>query len=244
MTSIQIPTSGTNTLTTLEIAKGLIVVGANGSGKTRIGSNIEQNNNPSKRISAQRYLQLSESVAKQDFETASSTLISGFKNQSPIKPQNDYQQVLIALFAEDARRNEEYVAASRNSEGKPEIPQSIKEKLIEIWDFIFPYRTLKLEKDKVRVDNFSGTEMSDGEKVGLYLISQTLLAEKDCIIIIDEPELHLHKSLMVRLWNKLEACREDCKFIYITHDLDFAVTKPASRLIWTKSYENGIWNCL
>ena len=103
--------------------------------------------------------------------------------------------------------------------------------MIKVWNFVFPYRTLKLEKDRVRAVNeaneFSGTEMSDGEKVGLYLISQILLADKDCILIIDEPELHLHKSLMVRLWNKLEECRSDCTFIYITHDLDFGVSKPS-----------------
>jgi len=111
-----------------------------------------------------------------------------------------------------------------------------------VWNFIFPYLLLKLEKDKVRADDFSGTEMSDGEKVGLYLISQILLAEKDCILIIDEPELHLHKALMVRLWNKLEECRNDCTFIYITHDLDFAVSKPTSKLIWIKSFKNNLWD--
>jgi predicted ATP-dependent endonuclease of OLD family len=73
--------------------------------------------------------------------------------------------------------------------------------------------------------------MSDGEKVGLYLISQILLAEKNCILIIDEPELHLHKALMARLWNKLEEYRNDCFFIYITHDLDFAVSKSFNKLI-------------
>lgn len=72
-------------------------------------------------------------------------------------------------------------------------------------------------------------------------MSQVLLAEKDCILIIDEPELHLHKSLMVRLWNKLEESRSDCTFIYITHDLDFAVSKPASKIIWIQEYKNSIW---
>ncbi len=241
MKDIQIPLSGGPSNTVLQIEKNLVIIGANGAGKTRLGSRIEQNNLPTKRISAQRYLQLTETVQKQDFETADNQLKNSFKNQSPIQPQADYQQVLISLFAQESRRDSEYVVNSRSSEVKLDIPQSVKEKVISCWNFIFPYLTLKLENDRVRVDHFSGTEMSDGEKVGLYLISQVLLAEKDCILIIDEPELHLHRSLMVRLWNKLEEYRSDCTFIYITHDLDFAVGKPSNKLIWIKSYKDSIW---
>lgn len=247
MKNIQIPKSNIGEDETMSIEKNMVIVGANGAGKTRFGSRIEQMNNPTKRISAQRNLQLNEVVQKQDYETAESQLRSMYKNQPPIQPQNDYQQVLMSLFAEESRRNEE-VVKSINTKGilkKEELTRSVKESLIDVWNFVFPYRTLKLEKDRVRAINeeneFSGVEMSDGEKVGLYLISQILLADKDCILIIDEPELHLHKSLMVRLWNKLEEQRKDCVFIYVTHDLDFAVSKPSSKIIWIQSYKNNQW---
>lgn len=246
MKTLQIPKSGTTEQETISVEKNIVVVGANGAGKTRLGSKLEQLNEPTKRISAQRYLQLNEVVQRQDFETADTQLRGSYKNQPSIKPQNDYQQVLVSLFAQEARRDSEYVVISRSSKEKIEIPQSIKEMVIDVWNFIFPYRELKLEKDRVRAisdsNEFAGSEMSDGEKVGLYLISQILLAEKNCILIIDEPELHLHKALMVRLWNKLEEHRNDCTFIYITHDLDFAVSKPSSKLIWIKSYKNNIWD--
>ncbi|KKS44045.1 MAG: ABC transporter, ATP-binding protein-related protein [candidate division CPR1 bacterium GW2011_GWA2_42_17] len=247
MRNIQIQKSNSNEQETISIEKNMVIVGANGSGKTRFGSKLEQINNPTKRISAQRYLQLSELVQRQDFETADTQLKNSYKNQSPIQPQNDYQQVLMSLFAEESRRNEKAVddINAKGSLKKEELPESAKEQVIKVWNFVFPYRTLKLEKDRVRavndVNEFSGTEMSDGEKVGLYLISQILLAEKDCILIVDEPELHLHKALMVRLWNKLEKCRSDCTFIYITHDLDFAVSKPSSRLVWIQGYKNNLW---
>jgi ABC-type cobalamin/Fe3+-siderophores transport system ATPase subunit len=244
MKDIKIPKSNSEEQEITALEKNMVIVGANGAGKTRFGSKLEQINSPTKRISAQRYLQLTEVVQRQDYETSESQLRSVFKNQSPIQPQNDYQQVLISLFAEESKRNEG-VISTINSKGqitKEETPNSTKEKVLEVWNFIFPYRTLKLEKDKVRADDFSGTEMSDGEKVGLYLISQILLAEKDCILIVDEPELHLHKALMVRLWNKLEECRSDCTFVYITHDLDFAVSKPTSKLIWIQSFKNNLWD--
>jgi ABC-type cobalamin/Fe3+-siderophores transport system ATPase subunit len=246
MKSIQAPKSDSIGNESIEIEKNMVIVGANGSGKTRFSVVLEQNNNPSKRISAQRYLQLAEDVPKQNFATAEATLRNAYKNQSSINPQNDYNQVLISLFAEESRRDASFVALSRESKEKIDVPISVKESVVEVWNFIFPYRAIKLENDKVRavseVGDFSGTEMSDGEKVGLYLISQILLADKGCILIIDEPELHLHKSLMVRLWNKLEEQRADCTFIYITHDLDFAVCKTSDKLIWIQSYKNNIWN--
>lgn len=244
MKNIEIQKSNSSERQTISIEKNMVIVGANGTGKTRFGSNLEQINNLTKRISAQRYLYLNEVVQRQDYETAESALRSAYKNQPPIQPQNDYQQVLVSLFAQESRRDAEYVQNARSSKEKLYVPHSIKENVIDIWNFVFPYRTLKLEKDRVRAVNeneFSGAEMSDGEKVGLYLISQILLAEKDCILIIDEPELHLHKALMVRLWNKLEKCRSDCTFIYITHDLDFAISKPSSKLVWIQSYKNNLW---
>jgi len=243
MKNIQIQKSNSTEQETIEIEKNMVIVGANGAGKSRLGSKLEQINSPTKRISAQRYLQLAEAVQKQNFETAKNQLNDSYKNKPPIQPQNDYQQVLISLFAQEAQRNEEVVNTIKlkGKITKKQTPASIKEEVIAIWDFVFPYRKLNLENDKVRADGFSGTEMSDGEKVGLYLISQILLAEKNCTLIIDEPELHLHKSLMVRLWNKLEEYRSDCAFIYITHDLDFAVSKASSKLIWMKSYSNNIW---
>lgn len=245
MKTIKIPNQEVGGKLDFEIEKNLIIVGANGSGKTRFGSMIEQWNNPTKRISAQRHLQLNEVVQKQDFDTADTQLKASYKNRPTVQPQDDYQQVLVSLFAQEARRDFEYVESSRLSKEKLEIPLSVKEAVVSIWNFVFPYRELRLDKDRVRTvsdDNeFSGSEMSDGEKVGLYLISQILLAEKDCTLIIDEPELHLHKALMVRLWNKLEEQRKDCTFIYITHDLDFAVSKPSSRIIWIKKYKSNQW---
>lgn len=71
--------------------------------------------------------------------------------------------------------------------------------------------------------------MSDGERVGLYLMAQSLCVPSDKTIIIDEPEIHLHRSIMNRLWEAIEAEREDCFFIYITHDTQFASNHKNSK---------------
>ncbi len=85
-------------------------------------------------------------------------------------------------------------------------------------------------------EEYAIIQMSDGEKVMLFLIAQVLQAPSDGFIIIDEPEMYLHKSIVKKLWNLLEAERSDCIFIYLTHDLDFASSRKYAKKVWIKSY--------
>ena len=78
--------------------------------------------------------------------------------------------------------------------------------------------------------------MSEGERNILYLIGRVLFAPGGGFIIVDEPELHLHKTIVNKLWDRLEKERSDCKFIYLTHDLDFAVTRNSQKC-WIRSFD-------
>lgn len=49
---------------------------------------------------------------------------------------------------------------------------------------------------------YKGRDLSDGERVGLYLIAQCLYIPENKTIIIDELEIHLHRSIMDRLISK------------------------------------------
>lgn len=71
--------------------------------------------------------------------------------------------------------------------------------------------------------------MSDGERAIFYMIGQALVAAEGTVLIVDEPELHVHRSIMEKLWDEIEASRRDCGFIYITHDLDFAAARSAKK---------------
>ena len=73
--------------------------------------------------------------------------------------------------------------------------------------------------------------MSDGERSIFYLIGQTLLAPPDTLIIFDEPELHIRRSIMSRLWDELEAARPDCAIVFISHDLDFAASREGQKYV-------------
>ena len=83
--------------------------------------------------------------------------------------------------------------------------------------------------------------MSDGERAVLYLAAQVLCVPQNKTLIIDEPEVHLHRSIMNRLWVALEKYRPDCFFIYITHDTQFAAAHGQSDKIWIKEYDGTNW---
>lgn len=101
-------------------------------------------------------------------------------------------------------------------------------------------RTLIPFKDDSKYDF---NTLSDGEKSIVYFIIRVLLAPHESYIFIDEPDTHLNIYTMNILWEELENTRQDCKFIYITHNLDFIRHKNDCNIFWMKSYQHpDIWN--
>ena len=119
---------------TKECNGNVVLVGANGSGKSRLGAWIEQNTPENiivHRISAQRALSIPQYAPVKTLEQSLNELIYGNENKKYAskryklghrwqnKPttylQNDYSKMLSALFAKSAKRDNDYVEASRNA---------------------------------------------------------------------------------------------------------------------------------
>lgn len=66
------------------------------------------------------------------------------------------------------------------------------------------------------------------------------LALPDSFIIVDEPELFLNPSIYNRLWTELEKSRPDCRFVYVSHCLDFIESRINSDVLWCKSYDHNL----
>lgn len=82
---------------------------------------------------------------------------------------------------------------------------------------------------------YSFDSLSDGEKAVFYYIGHVLFAKENSYIVVDEPEDHLHPAIVLKLWDVVENLRKDCKFIYLTHDCDFAASRRADKF-WSKSF--------
>ncbi len=162
---------------------------------------------------------------------------------------NDFQKLMVLLFSEDYEKSTEYRQSSTESKKWKEPPKTKLDTIKEIWEEVLPHRELIIGGGKIETSikgdaskKYNASEMSDGERVMFYLIGQCLSAPKDGIIVIDEPELHLHKSVQIALWNKIEQERPDCLFVYLTHDVEFAASKEIAKRIWLKSFDGAIWD--
>jgi len=257
----------------------VVIIGANGAGKSRLGFWIEQHqSNPEKvhRISAQKSLDFPEYVQLKGLEQAEKELMLGTSQDAqtwggPLQTRmihkwlansrpkmsvagslNDYEKTLALLFAKKSQRDSQLAKRVREMERedkneRPQLPNSPDEILLSIWKDLLPHRELIIENGKINAltsanDVYQGREMSDGERVALYLMAQCLCVQPDSIVIVDEPEIHLHKSLMSKLWSKIEEAQPNCLFVYITHDIDFAASRVGSKKIWLKSYDGKQWD--
>lgn len=121
--------------------------------------------------------------------------------------------------------------------------QTILSKLNSLWENLVPDIKFKLNTtNRILIPVKNGEEydlnsMSDGEKAILYYISYVLLAEDNSFIVVDEPETFLNASNFNRLWDTLEDYRDDCKFIYISHTVDFIVSRDNADLLWCKNFD-------
>jgi hypothetical protein len=165
---------------------------------------------------------------------------------------DDFDNVLAALIALKNNDNEKFVKKCKSAATpteRPEPPITAIDKLIQIWDDIFPQRQLKVEDAKFTAlltrngseVEYNSNRMSDGERAVLYLASQVLCVPSNKTLIIDEPEVHLNRSIMNRLWTSLEKHRPDCLFIYITHDTQFASSHGDADKFWVKEYDGENW---
>ncbi|WP_422138335.1 DUF4435 domain-containing protein [Endozoicomonas sp. ALC020] len=255
---------GTGAKVEIEHNGSAVIVGANGSGKSRLGAWIEKNIDEDvvvHRISAQRALDVPEYATVKSLEQSLNDLLWGnedpkyasqrykwghkWGNRPETFMQQDYGKVLSTLFATTAERDRKHSEVTRRLQKYIPVEDSPIDVLLKLWEEILPHREIVLADGKVKVidkahgTEYHGKEMSDGERVALYLMGQCLVAPAGSIFIVDEPEIHLHTSIMQSLWNKLEEAKPDCLFVYITHDLGFASTRVSSTNIWVKEYDGS-----
>ena len=267
MCNVNIPRKDNSNLElTLETGKTTIIIGANGSGKTRLAVYLEEQlGERAHRIAAHRALKLNPDVNKIPESKAKKYLTYGdawddisiyhrasrrWEGKAPTSLLNDFDYLLQYLFAQQnnlavenhqkRNRGEEIT----NSKTKLDILQ-------EVWERLLPLKKLHITSDDIRVSSigiesadYSASEMSDGERAVFYILGQVLSANEGSILIFDEPELHIHKSIISNLWDEIEKLRPDCSFLMITHDIEFAATRVAKKYVIRNYYPdpNSAWD--
>ena len=247
---IEIPTREGMLPVLLEPGRPTILLGPNGTGKSRLGIYIDdlESCGPSHRIAAQRSLELPDEILSETYEKALVALRRDKSNKRQHRPsagsmEYGYDQLLVTLFAEHHRALED---AHQVSHGKAKSirPTTLLDRLQALWGELIPHQrlaflegTVRTVPDAVRVEPFEASQMSDGERLVVYVLGQALLLEQGGVLIVDEPELHMSRALLVRLWDAVEQVRADCCFVYITHDVDFAASRQARRMYAVRGFD-------
>ena len=86
---------------------------------------------------------------------------------------------------------------------------------------------------------YSIAELSDGERNALLIGADVLTTEPNSLIILDEPERHLHRSIISPLLTTLFRKRNDCAFVISTHDVNLPIDNPNSSVLLIRNCQ---WN--
>jgi len=291
------PSKSDATLSEVESTGPIVVVGANGSGKSRLGWWIEEQDTENvHRVGAQKSLALPEEVHAWSLEKATEAFIYGttnpnadwlrkhgklsgrWGNRPATHLLNDIEALMVLLHTEeyekllkgkaDRKTDEMQKESQPEMDGAPsargleepglneagmtsseDAEETKLDVITRMWAELFPHRKLVVEAGTVKTAPsdapeaiYNAADMSDGERVAFYLIGECLCAPSGSTLVIDEPEMHLHKSLVSRLWDLIEKERSECLFVYLTHDLDFAASRKNAKYVCLRDYDGTAWD--
>lgn len=233
----EIPTPSGNQNLTLSPGEVAVVVGANGTGKSALSHWMATHVRPEApvvRLLAHRKLWMSSSgpeTTPHSFEVYRSLLEQEDQAASSryrdANPDQRSANTLFRLLSHVNRRNAMVAGLVDSHSDTSNVEQSILTTISSMLqtvcldlDFnVTANSSFEVEKNG---SSYPIEQMSDGEKASFLLAAEVLLADEGSVIVLDEPERHLHQSISARLITQLVASRSDCRFAIFTHDLNLA----------------------
>ena len=85
--------------------------------------------------------------------------------------------------------------------------------------------------------SFSIAEMSDGERNATIIAATVLTVEPNTVLLIDDPERHLHRAIIEPFLSALFARRKDCAFVVSTHEIALPLANQKAAVLVLRSCE-------
>jgi hypothetical protein len=229
-------------LTLDDSARRILIIGANGAGKSRFTRRLLED------LPTQQVFPLSPLKALYGAvdNAAEGNTIDGMYLQaastSPLMrgataPPTQLER-LMALLLHDEVMNLIRYKVERTG-GDAELHATRLDRVLELWREVFPENgVLRRGGELLFTDGEGATrsqlKLSAGEKLVLYYVGGVLYAPENAVIPIENPDMFFHPSTQRRVWDMVEQLRPDCTFIYTTHDLEFASTRTDATTVWVR----------
>ena len=237
----------------LEASEMLFVLGANGTGKSSLMFHFShQHRGRVRKIAAHRQTWMNSDA----LDMTPSTKVQTEKNirnddqnyQSRYRDAYAAQRASMTIYeiidAENVRARA--IAAAYDARdmdgleeaGKVEAPITVINELLLQSNLPLKISIEANERIVASKDDgpeYSAAELSDGERNALMIAGNVLTAPPGTLLIIDEPERHLHRSIISPLLSQLLERRPDCSFIISTHDHGLPLEKPDARILLLRS---------
>ncbi len=241
------------------IASGqfLFMVGANGTGKSTLMHQFaNQNRGHIRRITAHRQVWFnSDSVditpmgrQQTEQQISSSDRQAQSRWKDDLAPQRaqavifdiiDSENVDARKIADAARANDMAAVKQLATEQSPLEKLNDILKVANLGYQVAVSEGSKLVAVKVGYENYSIAELSDGERNALLIAANVLTAPAETLILIDEPERHLHRSIVSPLLSTLLAYRQDCAFVISTHDVLLPLDQKEAATLLIRAYSHA-----
>jgi ABC-type Mn2+/Zn2+ transport system ATPase subunit len=253
-TNIVVPQNGGTQLTiAVETGQTVFVLGANGTGKSSLMHRIyTAYSSKARRITAHRqtWLSSSSSILSPDQKRQIETHIQTNDRTAQARWKDDFpaQRADIAITdlidAENTRARtiaravdaDDFTAArllSRKDSPLRTINELLRCSSLPIE--ISVENNERVVASKSSSVPYSVAELSDGERNALLIAASVLTAAPGTLLLIDEPERHLHRSIISPLLTALFEKRSDCVFVVSTHDVLLPLDNPTSRTILVRN---------
>lgn len=241
---------------TLQLGPGdvLFVVGANGTGKSSLLQNFYQQApvGQVRRITAHRQtwfasntLDLTPTNKRQyEQQMARNDMQAEARWQDSYAPQRASMTIFDLIDAQNVRARaiadavdaDQFEEAQRLSAA--EAPLKAINELLALSNIPVEISVQANEQIVARKSGgptYSVAELSDGERNALLIAGDVLTAKPGSLLLIDEPERHLHRAIISPLLTLLFEKRPDCAFIVSTHELDLPLDNPSSQVLLVRS---------